>query len=753
MRYQTAFKSLLSLAVLFLPVFTFAGVIQIVSTAPFPATVTASSTTNATYSVVNTSSIVLAGIQDQSTLPAGMQRLNTSTCGSNTALAPGASCTIQLELQAPANATTLTGTLREQALPTLYGAQLPLTVGVTAAPIAFTVTPSGDGHETISPATPKTVNHGSTQNFTVTANSGYTVSSTVGGTCPAGSWSGSTYTTGAISSSCSVSFSASLNTYTVTPSGDGHETISPSSPQTVNEGDTQDFTVTPNSGYTVSSTVGGSCPAGSWSGSTYTTGAISSSCSVSFSASQNTYTVTPSGDGNESISPSSPQTVNHGSTQNFTVTADSGYTVSPDVAGSCPAGSWSGSVYTTGAITSTCTVTFAAVATPTVTGLMPNSGSYEGGTTIAIQGTNFTSDATVKFGTTSAAVVSTSSNSITVTAPPHDVGYDDVTVTVSGVTSATSTADQFTYGQQYLYVVSSGGAVYSCIPNAGGAPTSCILASGALLTGKTLIAATVTSIGPQQYAYVLVNANPSYQTWACSISNSSPDFDSCQSAYSGTLRTNGITFATINGTQFAYIASQNTRGGGVLQKCSINSDKTLTCTTAYSDTPPWNSTARLTSVAFRSVNNTLYVYLANNVSPGRIYYCPMLSDGNVDVANCHTSTVFPSSTTPGQMAFIPWNGTLYDYIAQTAGSAIYNCSVSNSGDFSDCYSSSISAASPGLQMATFSDDSAMAYLETGTAFNYCTLNGPSSHYTLNSCTDAGSGISSPISGTIGFLAF
>ncbi len=542
--------------------------------------------------------------------------------------------------------------------------------------------------------------------------------------------------------------------YTVTPSGDGHETISPSAAQTVSHGNTQSFTITADAGYVLSPTVGGSCAGGTWSGSTYTTGAITASCSVNFSASLNTYTVTPSGDGHETISPSAEQNVTNGDTQTFTVIADSGFTLSTSVGGSCPSGSWSGSAYTTGAITGACTVTFSAIATPTVTGLFPNAGSYQGGARVAIQGTNFTSDATVKFGTTSAAVISTSPNSLTVIAPMHAVGYEDVTVTVSEVTSAVSSADQFTYGQQHLYVVGSDGGVYSCVPNASGAPTSCALASSTLLDGKTLVGVTVATFGSQQYAYVLVNAGATFQAWVCSISNSSPNFDSCQNAFSATYRMNSIAFATVNGTQYAYIAGQLTRGvGGILQKCSINSDKTLTCSTAYSGSAAWTTGARLTAITFQSVNNVPYVYLASNVSPGNIYYCPMLSNGNVDVINCHTSSVFPSSTTPAQMAFTTLDGTLYAYIAQTGASTVYTCTVSSSGEFGHCYSSSTPAAGAGLQLATFDDDSVMAYLETGTTFSYCTLNGPSSNYTLDSCTE-GSGVSTtPVGGAIGFLAF
>jgi hypothetical protein len=156
------------------------------------------------------------------------------------------------------------------------------------APTSYNVTPSGS-NVSISPSGVQSVSSGSTASFTVTANSGYARSNTVGGTCPAGSWSGNVYTTGAISANCSVSFSATLippTTYNVTPSG-SNVSISPSGVQTVNAGSGASFTVTANSGYTRSNTVGGTCPAGSWSGNVYTTGAVNANCTVSFSATLN----------------------------------------------------------------------------------------------------------------------------------------------------------------------------------------------------------------------------------------------------------------------------------------------------------------------------------------------------------------------------------------------------------------------------------------------------------------------------------
>jgi hypothetical protein len=58
------------------------------------------------------------------------------------------------------------------------------------------------------------ITNGSTTTFTVTANTGYTRSVSVGGTCPAGYWSLTAYTTGAVTADCSVSFTFALKSST-----------------------------------------------------------------------------------------------------------------------------------------------------------------------------------------------------------------------------------------------------------------------------------------------------------------------------------------------------------------------------------------------------------------------------------------------------------------------------------------------------------------------------------------------------------
>ncbi|HEY6538095.1 MAG TPA: IPT/TIG domain-containing protein [Candidatus Dormibacteraeota bacterium] len=84
---------------------------------------------------------------------------------------------------------------------------------------------------------------------------------------------------------------------------------------------------------------------------------------------------------------------------------------------------------------------------PTVTSVQPPSGVATGGTGVTIEGSNFATGATIKFGNASATGVSVnSSTSITATSPAGTAGTTvDVTVTSSVGTSADSGGDQFTY--------------------------------------------------------------------------------------------------------------------------------------------------------------------------------------------------------------------------------------------------------------------------------------------------------------------
>ncbi|MGH3188896.1 MAG: IPT/TIG domain-containing protein [Streptosporangiaceae bacterium] len=86
------------------------------------------------------------------------------------------------------------------------------------------------------------------------------------------------------------------------------------------------------------------------------------------------------------------------------------------------------------------------VPAPTVTGVRPDGGPTEGGTTVTILGDNLENATSVRFGGVAATIVSDSDEVITVTSPSGE-GTVDITVTTAGGTSATSAADHFIYSE------------------------------------------------------------------------------------------------------------------------------------------------------------------------------------------------------------------------------------------------------------------------------------------------------------------
>jgi hypothetical protein len=89
---------------------------------------------------------------------------------------------------------------------------------------------------------------------------------------------------------------------------------------------------------------------------------------------------------------------------------------------------------------------FTYVARPTITGVSPTAGAIAGSTEVTIAGHNFVRVTSVKFGTAKARPVTvTSSRKLTVTAPAHAAGTVQISVRTKYGTSASVTADQYTY--------------------------------------------------------------------------------------------------------------------------------------------------------------------------------------------------------------------------------------------------------------------------------------------------------------------
>ena len=149
---------------------------------------------------------------------------------------------------------------------------------------AVTVSGTASAGGSISPVSQQVL-PGSFAQFTLTAEAGFFVSS-VGGDCPSGSFDGATYTTGEITSNCTVLANfTTIPTFTVTASAGAGGSITPSS-LNVEEGETGSFTITADDGYSFVS-IGGSCPRGMLSATTYITGEIEADCTVTASFTAN----------------------------------------------------------------------------------------------------------------------------------------------------------------------------------------------------------------------------------------------------------------------------------------------------------------------------------------------------------------------------------------------------------------------------------------------------------------------------------
>jgi hypothetical protein len=198
------------------------------------------------------------------------------------------------------------------------------------------------------------------------------------------------------------------------------------------------------------------------------------------------------------------------------------------------------------------------VVPPVVTGVNPNVGPTSGSTSVSVTGSEFTGASTVTFGSVATFFTANNGNSITAVSPTHAAGTVDVMVTTpGGGTSATSSADQFTYDAPPT--------VSSVSPHAGptgGGNTVTIngtnFVPGASVKFGTTASATVTFVSATQLKAVApANAAGTVDVTATTPGGTSAIATGDQYAYgpptvSSFTPTSGITGSTvtINGTSF-----------------------------------------------------------------------------------------------------------------------------------------------------------------------------------------------------------
>ena len=171
---------------------------------------------------------------------------------------------------------------------------------------------------------------------------------------------------------------------------------------------------------------------------------------------------------------------------------------------------------------------------PTVTGVSPTSGPVAGGTTVTITGTNLTGATKVVFGplaATSFTVVS--DTEIVAISPAQAASTRNIFVTTPGGTSATVTADQFTYkaGAPSVTAVSPKSG-----PGSGGTSVT--------ITGTNFTGATKVAFGP--------TASPSFTVVSSTqITAFSPaEADVTRNIF---VTTPGGTSAQVTADQYTYV--------------------------------------------------------------------------------------------------------------------------------------------------------------------------------------------------------
>ncbi len=319
-----------------------------------------------------------------------------------------------------------------------------------------TITVNSGSNGSVSPAGPVTVSDGATATFTISPNTGYHISSVTG--C-SGSLSGSTYTTGKITTDCTITASFAANavvTHTITVSSGSNGSVSPAGPVTVSDGATATFTISPNTGYHISSVTGCS---GSLSGSTYTTGKITTDCMITASFAANapaTHTITASVvGGHGKISPSGSVTVTDGKDQSFKMEPDRGYSISAVIVDGVSTGH--DSTYTFHSVTTDHTISVSFTqASHTITGSSGPNG------TISPSGT----------------VTVIDSGSVAFTMTP-DAGFSVADVLVDGITAGPLTSYMFTNViQDHSIYAAFSGIMHRITATAG--PNGSISPSGAV---------------------------------------------------------------------------------------------------------------------------------------------------------------------------------------------------------------------------------------------------------------------------------
>ncbi len=410
------------------------------------------------------------------------------------------------------------------------------------------ITASAGTGGSISPSGSVSVTSGSNQTFTITPNSGYAVSFVTVDGASIGAASSYTFTNVTTTHTIAASF---IPTYTITAAAGTGGSISPSGSVSVTSGSNQTFTITPNSGYVISSITVDGTSAGTASPYIFTNVTSNHTIAASFIP---VYTITAGAGSGGSISPSGSVSVPAGSNQTFTITSNSGYVISSILVDGRSVGTVSPYTFTNVNSNHTIAVNFAAGSILTSISVAPSPAS------VAVSKTQqFSATAKDQSGN---ALVPQPSFSWTVSGGG--------TITSSGLFTAGSTA-----GGPYTVTATSGGV--------SGTASVTVTASTPITIGETsilgtndsgnggLLLAQQTSLGQTA---TMVSMSFYVTTPAGSLELGIYD-STGPNGGPGTLKANTASFTPVSGWNTVKVASQVTLPAGVYWLAYLPSSNNL----------------------------------------------------------------------------------------------------------------------------------------------------------------------------------
>ncbi|RJP32150.1 MAG: DUF11 domain-containing protein, partial [Actinobacteria bacterium] len=198
------------------------------------------------------------------------------------------------------------------------------TISVTFTSKYYTITATAGPGGSIDPSGAVYVGHNNDQTFTITPDTGYHIVDVLVDGSSVGTVT--SYTFLSVRADHTIEASFAIDQFTITASAGSNGTIDPAGAVTVNYGDDQAFTITPDAGYHVSDVLVDGSSVGAVT--SYTFEDVQADHTIDASFAIDTFTITATAGSNGTIDPAGAVTVNYGDDHTFTITPDAGYHVS-----------------------------------------------------------------------------------------------------------------------------------------------------------------------------------------------------------------------------------------------------------------------------------------------------------------------------------------------------------------------------------------------------------------------------------------